>query len=364
MTGLNPISQSAAGKLSGTATLRDVAALAGVSLAAASLALRSSGKISAATRERVGRAAQELGYVPNPLAAAFQSQIRQGRGRKYQATLAWINDYPEPDFWAGKPLFESARARCAQLGYVLDEVHIDPSAHMDEPAVLAGQFQRILRARGIHGAILPGLYRPGLAAEKWDGFAVVLLGHFEGFLRMTKVARVREVIYHNVRSSVLLNTRIAVDRLERLGCKRIGFVQTVWGDEALGGEATAGFLEARRKWPLKQRLMPLFLKTNRDREPFLQWLKRHRPDAILCVNDEILEWTRQAGLKVPEDVRLAHLHTQSAAPGWSGIDERSDRIAEAGVDLLTAHLIRNETGIPPYPKTVGIPGEWHQNRTA
>ncbi|XVX19002.1 LacI family DNA-binding transcriptional regulator [Actinomycetota bacterium] len=60
----------------GRATLRDVAAAAGVSTSTASLVFSGKGPVAAGTAERVRAAAGELGYAgPNPLA----SSLRQGR---------------------------------------------------------------------------------------------------------------------------------------------------------------------------------------------------------------------------------------------------------------------------------------------
>src|ERR1700723_3983406 len=53
------------------ATIRDVAAAAGVSIGTASKALNGQGKLRSETRERVAEAAQRLGFAPNPLAQAL-----------------------------------------------------------------------------------------------------------------------------------------------------------------------------------------------------------------------------------------------------------------------------------------------------
>jgi LacI family transcriptional regulator len=62
--------------VSSRATIRDVAALAGVHPATVSRALdpRRSGRISAATAERVEAAARQLGYAPDPIARTLRSQ--------------------------------------------------------------------------------------------------------------------------------------------------------------------------------------------------------------------------------------------------------------------------------------------------
>ena len=53
------------------ATIRDVAAEAGVSIGTASKALNGQGKLRAETRERVAEAARRLGFAPNILAQAL-----------------------------------------------------------------------------------------------------------------------------------------------------------------------------------------------------------------------------------------------------------------------------------------------------
>ncbi|MEJ5217784.1 LacI family DNA-binding transcriptional regulator [Cognatishimia sp. D5M38] len=55
-------------------TLRDVSEASGVSEMTVSRVLRNRGDVSAATRERVLKAAKELGYVPNKIAGALASQ--------------------------------------------------------------------------------------------------------------------------------------------------------------------------------------------------------------------------------------------------------------------------------------------------
>ncbi|MFN3225113.1 MAG: LacI family DNA-binding transcriptional regulator [Hyphomicrobiales bacterium] len=58
-----------------TASIRDVARLAGVSIASVSRALNvGTGNVSAATRERVLRAAEELKYAPNQIGRALRAQ--------------------------------------------------------------------------------------------------------------------------------------------------------------------------------------------------------------------------------------------------------------------------------------------------
>ena len=71
-------------------TLKQVAAAAGVSLAAVSYALRGHGKVAVATRRRVTAAARQLGYRPNPRVASLMAHIRRGQADPRGERLAFI----------------------------------------------------------------------------------------------------------------------------------------------------------------------------------------------------------------------------------------------------------------------------------
>ncbi len=62
------------------ANIKDVAQRAGVSVSTASRALRGEGYTSAEVRAKVGRAAQELDYVPNVLAQSMRGQLTRTIG--------------------------------------------------------------------------------------------------------------------------------------------------------------------------------------------------------------------------------------------------------------------------------------------
>src|ERR1022692_2700130 len=67
----NPLPQPESGDATRRVTIRDVAALAGVSIGTASKALNDQGRLRQETRDRVTAAARELGFAPNVLARAL-----------------------------------------------------------------------------------------------------------------------------------------------------------------------------------------------------------------------------------------------------------------------------------------------------
>ena len=68
-------------------TIREVAALAGVSIGTASKALNGQGKLRTETRDRVAQAARELGFAPNVLARGLLA------GRTYSVGLITTDSF-------------------------------------------------------------------------------------------------------------------------------------------------------------------------------------------------------------------------------------------------------------------------------
>ena len=83
----NPLPLTEPGSDSRRATIRDVAALAGVSIGTASKALNGQGKLRAETRDRVAAAAAELGFTPNVLARGLLA------GRTYTVGLITTDSF-------------------------------------------------------------------------------------------------------------------------------------------------------------------------------------------------------------------------------------------------------------------------------
>lgn len=70
-------------------TIQDVATASGVSIATVSRALRSKGRVSKKTRERVQQAAKELGYRPNVAA----SSLRLGYSTAVAVVVSYLNSW-------------------------------------------------------------------------------------------------------------------------------------------------------------------------------------------------------------------------------------------------------------------------------
>lgn len=338
-------------------TVRDIAAEVGVSAAAVSLALRNSPQVSEGLRERVREAAERLGWRPNPLLAAYQTQVRALKPVKFQATLGWLNDHPEEKFWEtpwNRVLKDGAKARAQALGFALDEIWI-PRIDPHDTKGNAMKYRRILLARGIHGVILPVLDRANHAALPWHDFSVACIGRHHLMLERSKYPLEKPEDHHMVNQDDYANTRLAIRKLREAGCRRVGLAISEWEDRSTDGLCSAAYLREASEWAAKERVPVLFS----DHGPEVAaWVKKHAPDGVVCAHGDMKRHIEKTGRKVPRDVRVAHLNLAPDVAGWSGIDRRAAQIAAAAVDLVTAQMVRNERGVPPCTKEVLIEGRW------
>lgn len=342
---------------------RDIAREAGVSPAAVSLALRDSPQISAPVRQKIREVAKRMGYRPNPLLAAYQASVRSRKPVKFQAVLGWINDNPDEKAWTrpwSKPMLDGARARAGVLGFQLDEIWV-PETKIEDPADNARRWQKVMRARGIYGVILPAIYHPQHGVLLWEGFGVVCVGRHQ--IVVEKSIRPMKEIHehHRVNSDYFSNMRLAFSQLKKAGCKRIGLAISSYHDNETDHAYSAAFLRDSMDMPKKDQI-PLLIETNVV-GAVGAWVSQYKPDAVICSHSEMLDAIRKLGLKVPGDLRVAHLNVASDVADWSGIDRRLAYVGSAAVDMLSAHLMRNESGVPPYAKETMIEGVWMEGKT-
>lgn len=343
-------------------TYRDIAAKAGFSVAAVSLALRDDPRISAPVRKRIREVAEELGYRPNPLLAAYQASVRAQKPTKFQAVLGWINDWPDEEVWQRpymKPLLDGARARASELGYQMNEIWV-PNIREDDPAGNFKRWERILSARGIHGVVLPYMYRQHHCMLPWINFSVVSVGKHHSLIDESQIPIPENFEHHRVSPDYAFNMRLAVKRLRDAGCRRIGLAVGPFLDAETDHAYSASFSWLWLKWPVKERIPILF---SDDIKTVKAWAMKHRPDAVICSHSDIRIALDRARLKIPTDTRLVHLGVASDVEDWSGVDRRMPLLGSAAVDMVTAHLQRNERGEPPYAKEMVIEGVWVEGKT-
>lgn len=333
--------------------MADVAAKLGVSRPTVSIALRGGHGVSAVLRRKILRTAREMGYVPDPFLSGLAAHSRERLPVKEQGVLAWINRWPDPKqlrryqefdgYWRG------ANEAAKRYGYRVDEVRWD----QDCPAK---RLERILLTRGIEGVLIPP-HRVLLDWEDfdWDRFSVVRFG-----------LTVPGPDSNLVTSDLYRGTVMAITKMHEYGYRRIGVMVNREFNRRVGGNVLSGYFHAQDLLRLKPALPPLmtFLE-NRTAEELScqkaavrQWLRRHRPDAILTSESDELAMIRELGFRIPGDIAVAGTTVLDLPGVDAGIDQHAEAIGRTAAETLVKQINVHERGEPRYPCRILVEGRW------
>jgi len=327
-------------------TIRDIARRAGVHFSTVSLALRNSPRLRPELRERIRAAAAELGYVPDPAMAALSAYRNAVRPVHYQATLAWVNNWPvQTDLRTIRTFdlyYQGASERARQLGFRIDELWLHA------PGMTPAAAHAILKARNITGLLIapqPFAHTP-LPLNLAD-FSPLAFGY------SLQPASLHVVTNHQFQSVQLL-----MHELLALGYRRIGlFIRADW-DEKVNNAYLGGLLLAHHHLRPADRVPPMLPREGTERE-FTAWFRRHRPDVVVAIDRKARTWIEKGlRLRIPGDVGLAHLNVDSEETWLAGIYQNDRFIGATAVDFLAGMLQRNERGVPGTPIRTLVEGVW------
>jgi hypothetical protein len=136
---------------------------------------------------------------------------------------------------------------------------------------------------------------------------------------------------------------------QQLPGRRLGCAVFAFGGGSLSRSlyAEALLLQAETGGP-----PPLQVSGAADAPALVAWLRRHRPDAVLCADSTVPQLLRGCGVAV---VRLDAVSRLDAAPG---VDLQIEQRMVRAIDLLHARAIAGESGRPEHPVCVLVPGRW------
>lgn len=331
-----------------------VAAAAGVAVSTVSRALRGDPRISPRTREHVSRIAVDLGYRPNPLVSALMAQLRTNRPAAARFNLAWLDFFQTATEWKSDPVqaafFSGASRRAKAMGYSLERV----MAYANRPERL----RNLLHNRGIRGVLLPNL-------DEGSGLAARLPLPLEEFALVSVGTRYEGPKLHYVSDDQYESGRLAVQRLWELGYRRIGYFGVPRLERIVNGRFFAGYHTTLHSELGRKPLPPLV--STRDAD-IPAWLKRHRFDAIITANRHFVSVLKDLGVRIPEQVAVAHLNVdvfgRDASGEIAGIRQDNVGVGENAVDLLLSLLHHNEIGVPVHPRGTEVHGTWVDGASA
>lgn len=302
-------------------TSGDVAKRAQVSQSAVSRTFTPGASVSADTREKVLKAARELGYRPNALARAMIS----GKSRLIAMMVAYLDNQFYPIV-------------LERLSRALQEQGYQVLLFMTETGKQDRVVQRILEYQ-VEGVVMASATLSSTLARECakTGIPVVL------FNRYVPSSPASSVTSDNIEGGRLLAKFLAEGRHERIAFiagaedsstnrdREAGFYKglaehgmTVWA-RAVGGYSFTGAAEAARE---------LFG-------------KKERPDAVFVANDHmafsVMDVLRdELGLKIPKDVSVVGYDDVPEA-AWKGYDlttisQSSESMIEATVSILLEQI--------------------------
>ncbi len=340
-------------RMPGRVTMKDLARAAKVSTATVSLAMRDDNRVSAATRERVRRVAEELGYSRDPALSALVSLRDESRRRTRLRPigLARIPGPLRPDGSLARQLRQGVSAAAGDEGYQLHEFELPP------PAAAAAAELRRRRDQGITGLVLLNLDRKQNPARySFDDLVVVSLLTGPAGLQLDTVA-----------PDDLLGVRLAWQQLRQQGCRRIGMALHSHTDANSNHQWTAAYLQLQHQHQ-SEAVPALPICTDpQDREGLDAWLCAHRPEAVLLgrpLQPRILRDLTRRGHRLGTAIRLVHLGLFRDDPEPTGIRYDLVGLGRAAFELLVSRLRARLAGRSTPRVTTLMAGWWQEGTPA
>lgn len=327
-------------------TMSDVGRAAGVSQAAVSLAFRRDPSIPAATRQRIFTVARRLGYRRHAAISALMAQVRARKPSAIKAELAALTFWPDRATFERNPTWQEqwrgAQARARELGYALEEFW------MGRPGMTMRRLSSVLYARNIEGVLVFPLPKPQTLAFPFDRFSAIAIGY-----------TLEAPLVHRVVTAHFDSVLIALSELRRRGYANIGLVLDEQMSQRVRRNWKAAFYTYGSEVGEVNTGAILSLPAEGAPARLGQWLRRFRPDAVLCGGPHpIRAWLRELGLSAPADIGIVRLANIQPEERCACIDEKWRQVGAAAVDLLVGQLHRGQRGIPERPMLTLVRGEW------
>lgn len=312
-------------KVNTKATLVQVAARAGVSVATASRVLNG-GRTTPETARRTRQAATELQYTANAVGRGLRTR------QTFQIAMA-VADIGNPVYVAMMRAIEHG-LRATGYRLLVHSTSADADAEMD---FLAG-----MRQGYVDGVILQTLRgRPELTdAVRELAIPAVVIGNID-----------EDIALDAVRTDSRTGIGLAVEHLLHNGHRRLALLNGP-ADTAPGAARLRGFTETATRSgvtpdpKLTVTCADFTHLAGYDAARVLLSSNNAQPEAIVCANDLIamgaLRALTEAGLRVPDDVALTGLDDIDLAamctPALTSVDMGARQRGELAVELLLARL--------------------------
>jgi LacI family transcriptional regulator len=305
-----------------TATIRDVARLAGVSQSSVSRTLAAPDRVRPATRERVERAVRRLGYQP--------SRIARGLSTGRTGTIGFlVPDIANP-FFPGIVKAAQRRARDFGLAVLLADADEDPGTELDLIRTLTKQ---------VDGFVL-------CAPRAADDELRSVCGDVPVVLLNRRVGQLPSIVFDNADG-----IRQALAHLSALGHRRVAYVagpRTSWVNRerlravrSLAAGSSLEVVEAGHVSPDFEGGVAV-----------ADQVLAAAVTAVVAYNDLIglglLSRFAARGVRVPDDISIVGFDdiavSALVSPALTTVSQPRDQCGRAGVDLLADLIAERPAG--------------------
>lgn len=303
--------------------LADVAKLAGVSVTTVSRVINERGYLSAATKEKVFSAMQQLNYQPSLAARVLQ-------GKQFKLVGLIFASVENPLI---AQVVEEIENRLFARGY---KAIICNS--MDNPEK-EQQYLKMLMANQVDG-IITGSHNEGIKEYKMSGLPIVSYDRYF----QTKIPTVSS----DNQAGGELAARVMIEK----GSKRFMLVSGSLEKRAPNNRRLTGFEHVAEEHGCSVQMVafPFNSTPNIRRATLREKLLASQPDGIFCTDDQTallcIQEARKAGTRVPEDVQVIGYdgsdYVQEYHPELSTIVQPVGDIADLLVRLLFNRLQKND----------------------
>jgi len=317
----------------GSPTQLEIARKAGVSVMTVSVALRGKPGVSAEKAAEIVAIAKELGYRPNPLVMSLMRCRSSRRKPDTGLTIGWYGpmtalrtrERSRSIHDVFKEYARGASAACKLRGFRIENIgnHRD---YLDEKRII-----QIIRARGIRGLIL-GPKSPKEAALQFPKpipFDIVQLGRSR-----------HDATHDRVISDIFSAMRSCVHALQRVGCRRVGYVDQAEHQKRSEDRVLAAFLVSSVEGACPAGLNGSDLKA----QDFLSdYLKKHKPDGLIVASNSM---TREVIRTRP--VPFVCLHAENQKKWVTGPTTDHYGIGKAAATILMDRILgpQHEAALP------------------
>lgn len=271
-------------------TIRDIATLAGVSTSTVSRVLNNSGYVKTEVRARIEAVMSQTCYTPSELAKQLKSQ----RSGLIGVIIPKINSYTTSEVVAG------ISATLGPLRYQMLLANTDNAVAQERSAYDLFRRQRVAGVLHLATTVDDGLIR----AIREAGLPIVMIGQDASHLGITSVIQ-------NERAAA----RQITEHLLGYGHARIGLVTVGADDIQVGGERTAGYLDAIQAHGLcvdQDLIVRASFRAEAGEESAERLLRApagKRCTAMLAVTDRLavgaMACLHDHGIRVPGDMAVA-----------------------------------------------------------